>query len=114
MEHAAVFLVVPEDLKEVVVLQDVLGGATPASLDGTMPCPKVLFQVGNELWSREGLIPSYTPLMQEKDSWKSTNSFFSHSPPYCESGLSCRTRKIQPLCFLQCPSHSDKLPRFAM
>lgn len=39
---------------------------------------------------------------------------FSHSSPYCGSALSCGTRKIQTLCFLQCLFHGDKLSSFAI
>lgn len=39
---------------------------------------------------------------------------FSHSPPHCGSALSCGTRKIQTLCFLQCLFHGDKLSSFAI
>lgn len=39
---------------------------------------------------------------------------FSHSSPHCGSALSCGTRKIQTLCFLQCLFHGDKLSSFAI
>lgn len=44
----------------------------------------------------------------------SNSSFFSHFSPHCESALAYGTRKIQTLCFLQCPFHGDKLSSFAI